>query len=288
MHATQQERQLLTRGANAARDTAAVATDAPSRVRQACAALLALVLLLAGCGGSARPRANSTAAAAGGTAGPGTLVAKPIPASLLHIPLTDQYDRRLTLASFRGRTVLLVPFLTLCQDVCPLTTGNLLEVEYSLIADNATDVEIVELSVDPDRDNPPRLRAYAALAHVRWELVTAPPSELRALSRFFGFSYQKVPEEKPAGIDWLTGRPLTYDVDHSDNYFVIDPNGVERVAQDAAPDFRGIINPKLYNFLSKQGREHLVHPAQPDWTPEDVLRALSMTRGRPLRLGGLA
>jgi protein SCO1/2 len=257
-------------------------------VKQTCAGLLALALLLAGCGGSTPPPANSTAAASGGTAGPGTIIAKPVPASLLHMPLTDQYDRRITLASFRGRTILLVPFLTLCQDVCPLTTGNLLEVEYSLIADNATDVEIVELSVDPDRDNPPRLRAYAAVAHVKWDLVTAPPSELRALSTFFGFSYQKVPEDQPAGIDWLTGKPLTYDVDHSDNYFVIDPYGVERVAQDAAPDFRGIINPKLYNFLSKLGREHAAHPAQPDWTPEDVLKALSIARGRPLRVGGLA
>jgi protein SCO1 len=250
--------------------------------------LLALVLLLAGCGGSRRAPANKTTPASGGTAGPGTIIAKPVPESLLHLPLTDQYDRRITLASFRGGTVLLAPFLTLCQDVCPLTTGNLLQVEFSLIADNATDVHIVELSVDPDRDNPPRFRAYAQIAHVRWELVTAPPSELRALSRFFGFSYQKVPEEKPAGIDWLTGERLTYDVEHSDNYFVIDPHGVERVAQDAAPHFRGIINPKLYNFLSKLGREHAAHPAQPDWTPEDVLKALSIARGRPLRVGGLA
>jgi protein SCO1/2 len=205
------------------------------------------------------------------------------------MPLTDQYGRRTSLASFSGRTVLLVPFLSLCQDICPLTTGNLLQVHDSLRADTAdASVEIVQLSVDPERDTPERLLAYAKLTHAKWELVTEPASELGAFAKFFGFSYQKVPEEKPAGRDWLTGDPLTYDVDHSDNYFVIDPHGVERVVQDASPKFRGVLNHKLYDFLSDLGRQHLAHPAQPSWTPEDALRALSVSVGRRLTLTGMS
>jgi protein SCO1 len=249
-------------------------------------ALLALVL--AGCGASTHSPATRTVSTPGGTAGSGTTVAVHVPASLLHLPLTDQYGRHTSLASFAGKTVLLVPFLSLCQDVCPLTTGNLLQVQDSLNADAAaSNVEIVELSVDPGRDTPQRLLAYTKLTHATWELVTEPASELRALARFFGFSYQQVPEDKPAGIDWLTGQPLTYDVDHSDNYFVIDPSGVERVVQDASPNFRGILNPKLYTFLSALGRQHLAQPTQPDWTPADALTALSVSVGRPLPLGGL-
>lgn len=241
------------------------------------------MLLLAGCGGSSASHAHGSTTTSGRTAGPGTIINKPVPASLLHLPLTDQYGRRVTLASFGGRTVLLVPFLSLCQDVCPLTTGNLLQVEQSLSQASATsNVEIVELSVDPDRDTPQRLLAYAKLTHATWELVTEPASELRALANYFGFTYQKVPENKPPGIDWLTGQPLTYDVDHSDNYFVIDPSGVERVVQNASPDFVGLLNPKLYNFLSPLGRQHLAHPAQPDWTPADALQALSVSVGRRL------
>jgi protein SCO1/2 len=253
-----------------------------------CAGLLTLTLLLAGCGTKTRSRANTTGESAGGTAGPGTKIAIQVPASLRQLRLTDQYGRHLTLASFSGKTILLVPFLSLCQDVCPLTTGNLLQVHESLRTDGAdSNVEIVELSVDPDRDTPQRLLAYQKLTHSAWELVTEPPSELRALAKFFGFSYQKVPEEKPPGIDWLTGEPLTYDVDHSDNYFVIDPNGVERIAQDAAPDFRGILNPKLYSFMNAVGRQHLLHAAQPAWTPADALKAISITTGQKLPLMGI-
>ena len=91
--------------------------------------------------------------------------------------------------------MLLVPFLTLCQDICPLTTGNLLEVAHSLRADHvAANVQIVELTVDPGRDTVTRLAAYAKLTHADWQLVTLPPAELARLAKFFGFYYQKVPE----------------------------------------------------------------------------------------------
>jgi protein SCO1 len=254
---------------------------------------VAAALLLAGCGSSSAPvtgsRAGSSSASAtdaassGGSGGLGTIVHIGVPAALRRLPLTNQHGQRVTLGSWRGRTVLLVPFLTLCQDICPLTTGNLVQVQQSLGADHAASkVQIVELSVDPERDTPARLAAYAKLTGASWQLVTEPPPELHALAKFFGFYYQKVPEDDPDARDWWTGKPLTYDVDHTDNYFVIDPTGVERVVQVAAPDFHGHLNPKLYNFLDALGREHLKHAPQPDWTPTDALQALSVSVQRSL------
>ncbi len=248
--------------------------------------LCLVALTVAGCGSSSPQRSTSTAP--GGSAGPGTTIKRPIPSSLRRLPLVDQRGRRLTLSSFGGKTVLLVPFLTLCQDICPMTTGNLLQVEQSLRADGAASkVEIVELSVDPQRDTIRRLAAYGKLADASWELVTEPAAELQKLGKFLGFTYVKVPEEKPPGTDWLTGKPLTYDVDHSDNYFVIDPRGFERVVQDAAPDFHGRLNPKLYAFLDDLGRAHLQHVPQPDWTPADALQALAVSVGRRLPVATL-
>ena len=208
-----------------------------------------------------------------------------MPSDLRLLSVTNQHRQRVTLASWPGRTVLLVPFLTLCQDICPLTTGNLLQTEKSLLADNAASkVQIVELTVDPERDTPARLAAYAKLTHSDWQLVTAAPAETARLARFFGFSYQKVPEDNRNARDWWTGKPLTYDVDHSDNYFVIDSAGIERVVQDAAPNFHGQLNPKLYRFLDALGRQHLKQPPQPDWTPTDALQALAIAVGKPLPL----
>ena len=241
--------------------------------------------LASGCGGSARHASS----AAGGTAGPGTAVHLPVPAMLRRLPLTDQFGKRVSLNSWSGRTVLLVPFLTLCQDICPMTTGNLVSVEHSLALDRAgPDVQIVELTVDPERDTPARLKAYARLTGADWELVTESPRVLRMLGKFFGFYYQRVPEDDPDARDWWTGRPLTYDVDHTDNYFVIDPDGVELVVQVAGPDFHGRLNPRLYAFLDALGRAYLKHPPQPDWTPADAVSAVAVGYGRALRAHALS
>jgi protein SCO1/2 len=246
----------------------------------------AMALWTTGCGGSSSTAATAptpTATVTSGSAGPGTTVRIRVPDALRHLPLVNQDGKTVDLASWPGKTVLLVPFLSLCQDVCPLITGNLVVAEQSLRDDRAASkVRIVELTVDPGRDTPARLAAYAKLTDATWQLVTEPAAELRRLAKFFGFTYQKVPEGEPGARDWWTGKPLTYDVDHSDNYFVIDPSGTERVVQDAAPDFHGKLNPKLNNFLDGLGRLHLVQPAQPNWTPTDLLRALAVSVGTSL------
>jgi len=249
-------------------------------------AMLCVVAGVAACGSSSDPSDGgaSRPTTATGSGELGTVIHHPVPLTLRRLPLTNQHGQHLTLNAWPGTTVLLVPFLTLCQDVCPLITGNLLAVEQSLKADHAAGkVEIVELTIDPHRDTPARLAAYANLTHADWQLVTESPSTLHKLSKFFGFYFKKIAEEDPDARDWWTGKPLTYDVDHTDNYFVIDPSGVERVVQDAAPDFHGKLNPKLYKFLDVLGRRHLNHPAQPDWTPTAVLNALAISVGMPLR-----
>jgi protein SCO1/2 len=208
-----------------------------------------------------RPSSSSQAtnSSAGGL---GTVTHIVVPAALRRLRLTNQHGQRVNLASWPGKTLLLVPFLSLCQDTCPLTTGNLLRVQQSLRADHATSqVQIVELTVDPGRDT---------------------PAQTRRLQKFFGLYYQRVPEEKPAELDWWTHKALTYDMDHSNDYFVIDRAGTERVVNDAAPDFHGRLSPTLYKFLSQLGRQHLKGTPQPNWTPADALQALGLVLRRSL------
>lgn len=204
-----------------------------------------------------------------------------MPAAIDDLSLTNQSGQALALSSFRGKTIMLVPFLTLCSDICPMTTGNLLQVEHSLQAAHVGGrVQIVELSVDPDRDSVARLAAYAHLTGADWELVTESDNALATVARFFGFSYQKVPQDTPPAVDWWTGQPLTYDVNHSDGYVLIGPDGRERFSTGAAPDFPGQLVPKLHAFLNAEGRDHLAHPPEPGWTPADALGALGWMLGQ--------
>jgi protein SCO1/2 len=211
----------------------------------------------------------------------GTVLSRPVPAAIEHASLVNQHGQTITLASFRGRTVVLVPFLTLCTTICPLTTGNLLQTESALrTAGLSSKVEVIEMTVDPGRDTPARLAAYAHLTGATWDLVTESPTVLARFARFFGFSYSIAPAGHPPPIDWLTGQPLTYVVDHSVGYDLINAQGTLRYSTGAAPDFTGTLDPTLHAFLNAQGRDHLTHPEKNGWTVNDALSSLGWLLGQ--------
>jgi protein SCO1 len=73
--------------------------------------------------------------------------------------LVDHQGRAKTLASFRGKPVLLFFGYTHCPDVCPLTLSRLSQAVEGL-GRRARDVQIVLITVDPARDTPPVLAEY--------------------------------------------------------------------------------------------------------------------------------
>ena len=91
---------------------------------------------------------------------------------------------------------------------------------------------------------------------------------------------QIVPEDQPAKIDWYTGTPLTYDVDHTDGYFLIDPAGHERLSDSNPPDLDGRLDKKLTSLLNDGGLQNLDHQGSPNWTLSDALSAISWLVGQ--------
>jgi len=209
-----------------------------------------------------------------------------VPNSLLDLPLTDQLGRQTSLASYSGKVVMLVPFLTLCHEICPLTTGNLLQVQTALGAAHLQDrVQIVELSIDPARDDTARLAAYANLTGASWELVTESPATLDAIAKFFGFAHWRAPVDADAAPDWLTGQTLSYDVDHSNGYVLINGSGTQIFSTGAAPAFRGTLTPTLRRYLSDTGVHNLLDPPSTAWSTQTALTELSWALGTPIEPG---
>ncbi|HEY1653302.1 MAG TPA: SCO family protein [Acidimicrobiales bacterium] len=198
-----------------------------------------------------------------------------MPESLLDASFTDQAARHVTLRQFAGKAVFLVPFLTSCQEECPVTTGALLVLEREMDAQHLErKAAIVEVTVDPGRDVPERMAAYAKLTGVDWSLLTASRATIAALWRFFGIYYQVVPEGSPAGIDWQSGKPYTYDIDHSDGFVLLDPRLHERFI--SAGMVRGVRVPKsLRRLLDAQGVDDLRHPGGGSWTVDQALNSIA-------------
>jgi protein SCO1/2 len=203
-----------------------------------------------------------------------------------HLQLVDQHDRRVSLASLHGKVVVLAPFLSLCQDECPLITAAFTSQQRDVKAAGLSDrVAFVEATVDPVRDSVARLAAYQKEFGADWNLWTGTPNQLEAFWKPFGVSYQFVPEEQPAKIDWWTGKLLTYDVDHTDGYILIDANGRERFVDASAPNIPNL-SPKLKALLNVGGVHDLTHPQATSWTIANVLTALSWVLGTNVASSG--
>jgi protein SCO1 len=196
------------------------------------------------------------------------------------VALVNQQGRAVTLAGLRGKVVVLAPFLSLCQDECPLVTGAFITLQRDLRAAGlANRVVFVEATVDPGRDTVARLAAYQKEFGADWDLWTGTPGNIAAFWKPFGVDYQIVPEEQPAKTDWLTGQPLTYDVNHTDGYILVNQTGRERFVNASAPDEKGALNAKLRGLLNDGGLHDLQNPQGPNWTTTDALGAIGWLLG---------
>jgi len=212
----------------------------------------------------------------------GVVEDRAVPSAVLRLPLLDQQGRPVTLDRFRGRAVFLVPFLTSCQEECPITTGALLAMARSIRLDGLSHrVVIAEVTVDPGRDTPARLAAYAGLTGSHWPLLTASSVTVARLWHYFGVHYRRVPEGSPPGIDWETRRPYAYDVNHTEGFVLLDPRLHERFSAGGMAKVSGVPK-RLAGLLDAQGRANLRDPGGGSWTVAGGLEAIGWVLGRPV------
>jgi protein SCO1 len=217
----------------------------------------------------------------------GTQLNTPVPASIASLPLVDEYGHATSLAAFHGKTVVLTDFMTLCQEVCPITTAELNQADASVIkAGLSSKVQFVEITVDPERDTPDQLHAYRAFAdlHPNFSLLTGTAANLATLWKSLGVAYEKQPEDNPPGINWRTGKPMTYDIGHSDVLLYLDANGNKRYVIDGMSN--GTTAPLTDGeraFLDDEGRSNLTDTADATWTEPQALQTVSWLVGKHLK-----
>jgi len=207
----------------------------------------------------------------------------PAPRPVPPLPLVTAAGRPTSLAAFRGRVVVLSPFLSLCSEVCPLTTGAFMQAAADLRRSGLADrVVFVEVSVDPWRDSPARLRAFERLIHDRGVvMVTGDMSQLERFWHFFGVWFARTAEGRPPDVDWWTHRPLRFDVSHTDELAIIGPSGRWEVVDlgTAAPGRS--LTPALRRLLNRRGLANLARPQAP-WTVAQLLTDLRQVAHLPV------
>jgi len=210
------------------------------------------------------------------------------PRTVPNMRLIDEQGRPFSVDRWRGKWVVLAPDDTACNEVCPITTGALMQLSAQLRADRLSDkVVLAEVTVDPWHDSPARLRAYRRLTGLDFELLTGTPSAVRRFWRYFGVYYKRVPEGSPPAIDWYTHKPETFNVEHSEDLIFLDPAGQERIVNEGMADVGEHLEPALRRLLSNVGLHNLAHPSLP-WTPTQALEDLYWLMGKEIPASTLA
>jgi len=141
--------------------------------------------------------------------------------------LKDPQGKTRRLADFKGKAVVLFFGYTQCPDVCPTTLAALAEAMKQLGPD-ADRVQVLFVTVDPERDTPQLLAQYVPAFDPRFLGLYGDADATSRTAKEFKVIYQKVPGASPG----------TYTMDHSAGTYVFDPQGRLRlyVANGQGPD----------------------------------------------------
>lgn len=121
-----------------------------------------------------------------------------------------------SLTDFKGKLVLLYFGYTYCPDICPTNLGNL-SVAYNGMSQEQKDkVQILFISVDPERDTPERLQQYVNYFEADMIGLTSSPEYIAQIAKNYGVVYAKVDDPN---------NGTNYAVDHSAFTYVIDQTG---------------------------------------------------------------
>ena len=153
---------------------------------------------------------------------------------LMPFKLTDHNGKAFTESNFKNKWTFIFYGYISCPDICPATLYVLNSVQ-SLQQDKAgeypVDMQVVFISVDPERDSPEKLATYLAYFNHKFIGATAAKAEIDRLARQFGAGYIIETETSPG----------QYLVSHTGAVFLVDPLG-RLVASFSQPHYPTTIN----------------------------------------------
>jgi protein SCO1/2 len=186
------------------------------------AALLAL--LLAAAAGPARGAGADEASLKAGVFEP----ARPAP----DFSLSGSDGGELKLSRYRGKVVILVFGFTSCPDVCPTTLAALAGARKKLGA-AGDELQVVYVTVDPERDSAERLREYLRTFDASFVGGTGSAEALAAVRKEYGIAAERVTS---AGSYAFNHSSYTYLIDREGKLCGLMPYG--HSSDDYAHDVR--------------------------------------------------
>lgn len=130
--------------------------------------------------------------------------------------LTDQNGKRVKLSDYtsKGKIVLLFFGYTHCPDVCPLALETMAKVMKNLKPEETQRVQVLFISVDPERDTTEVLKGYVPYFHPSFVGLRGSEEETRKTAQEYKAYYRRVEGQSAGG----------YLVDHTATIYLITPD----------------------------------------------------------------
>lgn len=139
------------------------------------------------------------------------------------VTLTDESGQPFTEADLQDRWSILFFGFTHCPDICPMTMADMNRLVEGLTEEERERLQIVLVSVDPERDTPEQLRQYVHYFNPGFTGLTGDPNMIYRFATELGIAYNKVEQGE------------SYTLDHTSSLVLINPRG----------HFHGYIRPPL-------------------------------------------
>ncbi|MGE7957991.1 SCO family protein [Pseudomonas sp. NPDC089530] len=138
--------------------------------------------------------------------------------NLPDVKMTDQEGQPVALNELKGKWSLLFFGYTFCPDICPTTLAQLRQIKSELPKEALDKLQVVLVSVDPNRDTPQQLKQYLSYFDKDFQGLTATSvADVQKLANAVSIPFIPADTSKP-----------NYTVDHSGNLAVIGPDGTQR------------------------------------------------------------
>ncbi|MHB8817974.1 MAG: SCO family protein [Bellilinea sp.] len=165
----------------------------------------------------------------------GSEITSKVPAPAVNLTRAD--GSSFELSGRKGRIVLVFFGYTSCPDVCPTTLADMKRIKADL-GERAAEVDFVFITVDPQRDTPERVQAYASGFSQDFIGLSGSEGELEPVWQGYGV-FRKIQESQSAA---------GYLVDHSARVYLVDKTNQLRVTytygtpvEDMANDIRYLL-----------------------------------------------
>jgi protein SCO1/2 len=142
----------------------------------------------------------------------GTVIQSTQKAPRLELEAADGHTVRMT--DFEGRVVVVYFGYTFCPDICPATLSKLAGA-MQILGNRADEVQVMMVSIDPERDTPEMLAEYVTHFHPDFIGVTGDAQTVNRVATLYGVYYEAMEGTVETG----------YTIDHTTTVMLVDKEG---------------------------------------------------------------